>query len=167
MLGHSGTVPTDRANARPMRLRSKRFGMTAQKNSGIFVARAHDMRSRSRDLIRPGSAKCRPSLERGRRECRASGAPAASRAQKKAHECSHRRFADNVPAFPARLVLTVSFVVSSESRAFLPPSSALKQSLIADLIPASGYRDATTSPSAMMRVRLSRHRVLRIPAQRS
>ena len=43
------------------------------------------------------------------------------------------------------MVLTVSFVVSPESRALLPPSPA---AIVTSLIPASGYQDATTSPSA-------------------
>jgi hypothetical protein len=38
----------------------------------------------------------------------------------------------------------------------LTPSSAGCASIDADLIPASGYRDATTSPSAIKRIRLKR-----------
>src|ERR1700761_2190983 len=51
---------------------------------------------------------------RGRRECRVRDAPAALRANEKSTQASHRRFAGNVPAFPARMVLTVSFVLSPE-----------------------------------------------------
>jgi hypothetical protein len=58
------------------------------------------------------------------------------------------------------MVLTVSFVVSPESRALLPPSPA---AITTGLIPASGYQDATTSPSALMRLVFAHHRVHRIP----
>src|SRR5579872_120988 len=43
-----------------------------------------------------------PPENRGRRECRAPGAPAASCAKEKSTRVSHHRFAENVPAFPAR-----------------------------------------------------------------
>jgi hypothetical protein len=45
----------------------------------------------------------------------ASCAPAALRANEKSTQASHREFAGNIPAFPARLVLTVSFVLSPET----------------------------------------------------
>src|SRR6185437_14143570 len=46
-------------------------------------------------------------------------------------------------------------------RAFLPPSPRNAKHCH-ELIPASRYQDATTSPSATMRIRLLRHRVHRI-----
>jgi hypothetical protein len=46
---------------------------------------------------------------------------------------------------PCAMVLTVSFALSSVSRACLPPSPADKS---ANLTPASGCQDHTTSPSA-------------------
>src|SRR5258707_1603422 len=45
----------------------------------------------------------RPSINRGRRECRVPNAPIASRAKlNKAHERSHHRYTGNNPAFPAQ-----------------------------------------------------------------
>jgi len=46
------------------------------------------------------------------------------------------------------MVLTVSFALSLVSRAFLPPSPAQCESIVADLISTSGYQDHATSPSA-------------------
>ena len=50
---------------------------------------------------------------------RAQGMPGASTAPtacvKRKHASSRRRFAENVPAFPARMVLTVSFVLAPET----------------------------------------------------
>ena len=99
---------------------------------------------------------------RGRRESRVPNAPVASYAMKKAYELVHYRFAEH-PAFPARLVLTVSFVLSLVSRAFLPPSPVQHASVVTGLISASGYQDHTTSPSAFALLVRQRHRVHRIP----
>jgi len=49
---------------------------------------------------------------------------------------------------PCAMVLTVSFVLSPVSRAFLPPSAAQRVGVVAVLTPASGCQDHTTSPSA-------------------
>jgi hypothetical protein len=72
-----------------------------------------DRRSHSRGekFARALRNRC-PSDPKGRRECRVLHAPIASYANKKAYECSHHRYARGNPAFPARLVLTVSFVIS-------------------------------------------------------
>jgi hypothetical protein len=72
-------------------------------------------------------------------------APAASRAKNRKHTSVVTTVTPVSPGIPRAMVLTGSFVVSSESRALLPPSPA---AITANLIPASGYRDATTSPSA-------------------
>jgi hypothetical protein len=58
---------------------------------------------------------------------------------------------------------TVSFVISSVSRAFLPPSSA---SYLANLTSASGCRDHTLSPSTSRVPVLHAKSVNRIPRQR-
>jgi hypothetical protein len=58
----------------------------------------------------------RPSLKAegaGNAECFAHPQPCVRRI--KAHKSSHHRFAETTPAFPARMVLTVSFVVSPET----------------------------------------------------
>ena len=65
---------------------------------------------------------------------------------KKAHE-QVTTGPPNNPALPARLVLTVFFVLSPET-GFLSPSPAQRVSVVAVLTPASGRRDHTTSPSA-------------------
>ena len=78
-------------------------------------------------------------------------APAASRGKTKTTRVSPPQVhAGQARHSRTRMVLTVSFVVSLVSRAFLPPSSARCASIAADLIPASGYQDATTSPSAFV-----------------
>src|SRR5665213_679083 len=85
--------------------------------------------------------------DKGRRECRALDAPAASRTIKnKVHEHSHHRFSRNHPTFPTRW-LNGCFVLSSVRRAFWPPSP-VRSFLLADLTPASGCQNHTTSPSA-------------------
>src|SRR5216683_2958183 len=60
---------------------------------------------------------------------------------------------------PCTMVLTVSFVLPGD-RALLPPSPAEDS---ADLTPASGRQDHTTSPSADGSIRLMRHRIHHIP----
>jgi hypothetical protein len=74
----------------------------------------------------------------------------------KAHKQSHRRFARYVPAFPARMVLTVSFVLSLVSRACC--HHHLQDHHLTGLISASGYQDHTTSPSAYPCIRLPHHK---------
>ena len=90
-------------------------------------------------------------------------APAASRAKQKARKLvtAGRR---KHPAFPARMVLTVSSALSLVNRAFLPPSPARCVSIVANLTPASGRRDHTASPSAsrsaLVRSAACVHRIL-------
>src|SRR5579885_1012982 len=60
-----------------------------------------------------------------------------------AHECSHHRFTANVPAFPARW-FTAYFELSPVTGLFATVACGLP----ADLTPASGRQDHTTSPSA-------------------
>jgi hypothetical protein len=63
------------------------------------------------------------------------------------------------------MVLTVYFVVSLVSRLVATIPSAMR-SIVARLIPASGYQDATTSPSAILPFVSRQRRVHRTPAQR-
>jgi hypothetical protein len=65
------------------------------------------------------------------------------------------------PGIPRAMVLTVFFVLSPVNRAFLPPSPADIAS--ADLTPASGCQDHTTSPSASSTFVFGTIRVHRIP----
>jgi hypothetical protein len=71
---------------------------------------------------------------------------------KESTQASHRRFAENVPAFPARWFYGFLRDLLGEP-GFLPPSSARCVSIVANLISASGYRDHTTSPSEKRRAR--------------
>src|SRR5438876_12344124 len=72
-------------------------------------------------------------------------APAVSRAIKnKAHERSHHGHTGNHPALPAQWFYGLLRALPGD-QACLTPSSAL---LIADLTPASGRQNHTTSPSA-------------------
>jgi len=118
-----------------------------------------------RDLAAPACPslvkKALPKM-RGRRECRARRAHPQPRVRKiKAHELVHHRFAERA-GIPCAMVLTGSFVVSPVNRAFLPPSPCNAKHCH-ELIPASGYQDATTSPSAKRALVSRALRVHRIP----
>jgi hypothetical protein len=109
------------------------------------------MRSHSRGMICPSCASEPPY----RNSMRAQGRPGAGRthgppAAKNAGGRYHRLSRDN-PAFPARWFSRL-YVVSLVRRAFWPPSSARRVSVIANLTPASGCQDPTTSrPRAAIR----------------
>jgi hypothetical protein len=91
-----------------------------------------------------------PSHIGGRRECRAPDAPAASRVEKNTR-VSHHGHAGS-PGIPRAMVLTVSFALSPVTGLVCHRPSADNS---ADLTPASGRQDHTTSPSASSAVRLS------------
>ena len=85
---------------------------------------------------------------RGSRECRAFGSPAASRAMKESTRVSHHRFAETF-RHSLRNGFNGFLRGLPGDRAFLPPSPVLRcASIVTELIPASRYQDATTSPSA-------------------
>jgi hypothetical protein len=125
------------------------------RNDEVFA----DERPHSRGVIRPSFASAAPN-NRGRRESRASDAPAASRAKVKSTRVSQPQVHRSEPAFPARMVLTVSFVVSlviglsCHHRRRVCPTG---------LISASRYQDHTTSPSATSAFVSCARRVHRIP----
>src|SRR5260370_41149360 len=85
----------------------------------------------------------RPQIIRGRRECRMRVAPVAACAAKSTGVSNYRYTA--TAGIPCTMVLTVSFVLSSVTIAWLPPSSADRS---AHLAPALERQDHTTSPSA-------------------
>jgi hypothetical protein len=86
-----------------------------------------------------------PEKTQGRREDRVSDAPAASYAKVKSIRVSHHRFAGSIR--PSLRNGFNGFLRSLPGdRAFLPPS--LRGNSPQSLIPASGYQNATTSPSA-------------------
>jgi hypothetical protein len=101
----------------------------------------------------------RRSENRGRREGRVPNAPAASRAERKKHTSVVTTGSPEQPAFPAQWFYGLLRALPGD-RAFLPPSPALP---LADLTPASGRQNHTTSPYASGRARLARCRVHRIP----
>jgi hypothetical protein len=96
---------------------------------------------------------------------RAQGMPGAQRARslacrkKKAHERSHHGHTGNRPAFPAQWFYGLLRALPGD-QACLTPSPAL---LIADLTPASGRQNHTTSPYAPARFVKRTDRVHRIP----
>src|SRR6266481_8014565 len=78
---------------------------------------------------------------------------------KKAHERSHHRYTGVNPAFPAQWLYGLLRALPGD-QACLTPSPAL---LIADLTPASGRQNHTTSPSAAAHFVKRTARVHRIP----
>jgi hypothetical protein len=118
--------------------------------------------SRSRRAFRASFASNPPSQIRGRRECRAPGAPAASRVVKNTR-VSHHGHAGSA-GIPHAMVLTGSFALS--------PVTGLVATVIGgntstDLTPASGRQDHTTSPSASSAVRHRHHQRPPHPTSRS
>jgi hypothetical protein len=90
---------------------------------------------------------------KGRRECRALGAPAALCAKVKKHTSIVTTVTPKTPGIPRAMVLTVSFALSSVTGLVCHrhPQEAL---LLENLTPASGRQDHTTSPSAARALRL-------------
>jgi hypothetical protein len=81
---------------------------------------------------------------RGRRECRAPVAPAALRAKIKSTQASHHGHTGDIRHSPRNGFNGFLRGLPGEP-GLLPPSPA---AIATGLIPASGYQDATTSPSA-------------------
>src|SRR5882724_11208060 len=119
-----------------------------------------DMPPRSRGAMRPSFAKTM-SLDNQR----AQGMPGANCTRSlacesdKAHEHSHHRFRRIQPAFPAQWFYGLLRALPGD-QACLTPSPAL---LIADLTPALGRQNDTTSPSAAAQFVKRTARVHRIP----
>jgi hypothetical protein len=117
--------------------------------------------SRSRRAIRARFARNVPPSE----DQRAQGMPGARCARslvcdkKQTHERSHHGHTGNHPAFPAQWFYGLLRALPGD-QACLTPSPAL---LIADLTPASGRQNDTTSPYATSAIRQRRRRVHRIP----
>jgi hypothetical protein len=98
-------------------------------------------------------------LKKGRRECRALDAPAALRAKMESTQASHHGHT-GVTRHSPRNGFTVSFVLSPVIGFLVTVASGV---VSANLTPASGRQDHTTSPSASRAVRQKRIRVHRIP----
>ena len=78
-------------------------------------------------------------------------APAASRAKNKKHTSVVTTGPPVSPSIPCAMVLTAYFAL------LCPPSSARMRSIVANLTPASGRQDHTTSPSAPAPLVLRHH----------
>src|SRR5882757_9286463 len=97
-----------------------------------------------------------PHENRGRGERRVPAAPAASRALGGGRKHTSKRVHRNHPAFPHAMVLTVSFVLSPVTGLVCHRHQRIKvlskpgraDSTSANLTPASGRQDHTTSPYA-------------------
>jgi hypothetical protein len=127
-----------------------------------MTVRCPDASSRSRGAMRPSFARnSLPSNQRaqGTPDARCTRGLVCKTAQKNAHE--HTGSAE---AFrhSLRNGFNAYIVLSSVSRAFLPPSPAL---LSANLTPASGCQDHTISPSALGAFVKGAIRVHRIPSR--
>ena len=119
-----------------------------------------DMTPHSRGAVRPRFAKNIRPENRGRGECRAPDAPAASCAHignKYAHEYSQRAIGKH-PTFPHAMVYGLYRALPGDRL-----SCHRHQRLPANLTPASGCQDHTSSPSAASNARQARRRVHRIP----
>src|ERR1700691_2712923 len=118
--------------------------------------------SHSRDAVRPSFYPVGFALSfRGRRECRAPDAPAATCAMGRVEGTRVSQVTPESPGIPYAMVYGLLRALLGD-RAFLPPSP-LRSLLLKNLTPASGRRDHTTSPSASRTVRQRRIRVHRIP----
>jgi hypothetical protein len=105
-------APTGRANARPMIKSAPSRRMQPQ--------HSRNTPPHSRGAIRPSCARSTPSQNRGRRESRVRGAPAASRVEKTRELVTTG--SPEHPAFPAQWFYGL-FRALPGDRAFLSPSS--------------------------------------------
>jgi len=118
--------------------------------------------SRSRRLFRARFAvEFPPSAVRGRRECRAPGAPAAACAVVESTRVSHHGHTGNTRHSP-RNGFNGFLRALPGDRACLPPSPRNAKHC-RELMPASGHQDHTTSPSAIAPFVIGSIRVHRIP----
>ena len=126
------------------------FRFASVRNDGQFHTRL-----RARDAMRPSRAFIsRPSKGRGER--RMPAAPAASCALCIGKKHTSKRVHRNHPAFPHAMVLTVSFALSPVTGLFchrrprtdVVPKPGRADITSANLTPASGRQDHTTSPYA-------------------
>src|SRR5260221_8349821 len=101
----------------------------------------------------------RPEITEGAGNAGRSMHPQPRVQNKKAHEHSHHGHTGNHPAFPAQWFYGLLRALPGD-QACLTPSPAL---LIADLTPASGRQNHTTSPSASAPFVKCAARVHRIP----
>jgi hypothetical protein len=117
--------------------------------------------SRSRGAFAPGSCKTVPLVDRGRRECRALDAPAASCAKGNKHTSIVTTVTPGSPGIPRANGFNGLFRTLPGDRAFLSPSLAEGHFRQLDSgVEESGPHGFTVRDQ---RSRLVRHRVHRIP----
>jgi hypothetical protein len=109
---------------------------------------------------RPGDASFRP-RNRGRGECRALGAPAASRAKVKSTRVSHHRVAERF-SIPRAMVLTAYSTLFPAIGLFVTVPGAMR-SIVTRLTSASRRQNHMASPSAGVALVLSPRSVHRVP----
>ena len=103
----------------------------------------------SRRDRRPSCATTRPSKEkRARGMPGAPLAPIASHGNKENHTSFSHHRSSRFRDIPCAMVLTAYGALSPVNRAFLSPSSARCKTSLANLAPAKGRQNHTTSPSA-------------------
>jgi hypothetical protein len=136
-----------------------------------LLAMTTNIRPRPRGAMRPSFTLNVPSSEiRGRRECRAPNAPAASRAKlSEAHERSHHGHTGNRPAFPHAMVLRL---ISCSPRRRIRLATVIRglevcpnpvgPTSLRELDTSNGCQNDTSSPSAALRLsqrlRRAKHR---------
>ena len=131
--------------------------------SAIGEFRRHELRDLAGMFRARFACSVLPSSIRGRRECRAPDAPASRVCKNSGSE--HTRWSGhtgNRPAFPAQW-FTAYFVLSPATGFFATVISGT--CIPANLMPASGHQDHTTSPSASRAVRQRHIGVHRIPSR--
>src|SRR5258707_561661 len=138
--------------------------MLPRSKSGLlrrFAPRNDGAPPRSRGAIGPSFAKTGSPLLtiEGAGNAGRSMRPQPRVRNKKAHEHSHHGHTGNHPAFPAQWFYGLLRALPGD-QALLAPSPAL---LIADLTPALGRQNDTTSPSAKSALVFGAARVHRIP----
>jgi hypothetical protein len=149
--GRTTSPPRSRRGGAGSPLSPRRRGMAI---FGFDYQTAHRT-SHSRRAKTPGALQSdHPRENRGRRESRMLVAPAASRAKVESTRVSHHRLDRDHAGLPCANGFNGFLRALPGDRALLPPSFA--NCRFANLIPASGDQDHTTSPSAMQRIRLMR-----------
>jgi hypothetical protein len=115
---------------------------------GLACSNASDTTPHSRDALRPRFAPTSLSKERAQGKPGARCTRSLACESDKAHEHSHHRFT-GITRPSLRNGFNGLFRALPGDRALLPPSLAAQSS--ANLTPASGCQDHTTSPSALCR----------------
>ena len=118
------------------------------------LRRVRDTNQRSRGAMRPSFCNHLSLNVEGAGKAGCLLHPQPGVRKMKAHQHSHHRFNRVIPAFPARVVLTVSFVLSPATWLCCHRHRRAMQSIVANLTPALVCQNHTTSPSARSVIRL-------------